>query len=80
MKAFLKRLFNIKRYFIVSYHFMCHDKTSGIGFGTTFVYTYGSYVNIDDLKLNISYDKSIDINTIGVISITEISENDYADL
>lgn len=80
MKAFLKRLFKIKRYFIVSYHFMCHDKTSGIGFGTTFVYTYGSYVNIDDLKLNISYDKSIDINTIGVISITEISEKDYADL
>ena len=80
MKAFLKRLFNIKRYFIVSYHFMCHDKTSGIGFGTTFVYTYGSYVNIDDLKLNISYDKRVDISTIGVISITEISEKDYADL
>ena len=80
MKSFLKRLFNIKRYFIVSYHFMYHDKTSGIGFGTTFVYTYGSYVNIDDLKLNISYDKRIDISTIGVISITEISEKDYADL
>ena len=59
---------------------MCHEKTSGIGFGTTIVYTHGSYVNIDDLKLNISYDKRIDISTIGVISITEISEKDYADL
>ena len=80
MKAFLKRLFKIKRYFIVSYHFMCHDKTSGIGFGTTLVHTHGSYVNIDDLKLNISYDKRIDISTIVVISITEISEKDYEDL
>ena len=80
MKAFLKRLFKIKRYFIVSYHFMCHEKTYGICFGTTIFNTHGSYVNIDDLKLNISYDKRIDISTIGVISITEISEKDYADL
>ena len=80
MKSLLKRLFKITRYFIVSYHFMCHEKTSGIGFGTAFVRTKGSYVNIDDLKLNISYNKRIDISTIGVISITEISEKDYADL
>ena len=80
MKAFLKRLFKIKRYFIVSYHFMCHDKTSGIGFGTTFVCTHGSYVNIDDLKLKISFNKRIDTSTIGVISITEISQKDYVDL
>ena len=59
---------------------MCHDKTSGIGFGTRLVCTHGSYVNIDDLKLKISFNKRIDISTIGVISIIEISKKDYADL
>ena len=59
---------------------MCHEKTSGIGFGTTVVRTQGSYVNIDDLKLKISFNKRIDISTIGVISIIEISKKDYADL
>ena len=59
---------------------MCYDKTSGIGFGTRLVCTHGSYVNIDDLKLKISFNKRIDTSTIGVISITEISQKDYVDL
>ena len=38
------------------------------------------YLNFSIVGTDSSYDKRIDISTIGVISITEISEKDYADL
>ena len=76
MKAFLKRLFKIKRYFIVSYQF--RSVSGSTGFATHVITTKGTYFNLNEAKDSISKDDRVIKDTISVASVTEISKIDYS--
>ena len=78
MKAFLKRLFKIKRYFIVSYQFRYKNET--IGFATHVIMTKGTYLNLNELIDRVSKDDRVIKYTISVMHVNEISKSDCSHL
>ena len=76
MKAFLKRLFKIKRYFIVAFTFKANNDT--IGIATLIIITKGTYFNLNESKDKLSEDSRVIKDTISVASVTEISKIDYS--
>ena len=76
MKAFIKRLFKIKRYFIVVFTFRANNDT--IGIATHIITTKGTYFNLNESKDTLSEDSRVIKDTIIVASVTEISKIDYS--
>ena len=80
MKNFIYKLFKIKRYFIVSYHYMTKDRSGGVGFGTGISHVdSGEYFSIEQFRIQSAIDTPIDPDTIAVIAVTELSKRDYMD-
>lgn len=76
----IKKLFGMKRYFIVSYTFNTISKASGNG--SICIYTHGFYASKQSIAHNVGYSdetKEIIVESIVINNIIELSKRDYYD-
>jgi hypothetical protein len=80
MIKLIKKLFSMKRYFIVSYTFNTISKASGNG--SICMYTRGFYASKQSIDQNVGYSdetKEIIVESIVINNIIELSKRDYYD-
>lgn len=80
MIKFIKILFKIKRYFIITYMYSYSDGSTGWGNARTI--TNGFYPNRDDIfqaEKEKNAINGVELKSILVTNIIEMSKSDYAD-
>ena len=79
MIKLLKRLFKVKRYFLLSYKFYTVDNKNGEGY-CFFTTLKGNYLNMNESYKHIKEQSPhLNIETIITTNIIEMSKSDYLD-
>lgn len=77
MIKLIKRIFKIKRYFLVCFHFT--EKTGIEGFGSRVFHTDGQYINIRNC-ISMMKNQHTDFKRIGIVNIIELTGAEWSDL